>query len=28
MAPNRDTETRVPLLREAAVENFGQWAKA
>ena len=26
--PNEETETRFLLLREAAVENIRQWAKA
>ena len=28
LTPNDGTETRLVLLREAAVENIRQWAKA
>ena len=28
LIPNEGTETRALLLREAAVENIRQWAKA
>ena len=28
LIPNKETETRLLLLREAAVENIPQWAKA